>query len=87
MTYQVQFDSKAEHDLERLSTDVLRRVDASIVALASDPRPRGARKLQGRESPGWRVRVGEYRILYMIDDERQVVSVYRIKPRGSAYRA
>ena len=86
MSYEVRLESSAEHDLEQLSRDMLRRIDSKLVALARNPRPRGVVKLQGREGLGWRVRVGGYRILYTIDDEANVVTVYRIRPRGSAYR-
>jgi mRNA interferase RelE/StbE len=84
--YSVQFESAAERELVRLPDHVLNRVDAKILALREDPRPNGCLKLQGQEGPGWRVRVGEYRILYRIDDDAHVVSIYRIRPRGSAYR-
>jgi mRNA interferase RelE/StbE len=86
VNYAVLLESSAERDLKRLPRDVLRRVDAVLRALAQNPRPRGVIKLQGREGEGWRVRVGDYRILYTIDDQRRVVSVYRIRSRPTAYR-
>lgn len=86
MSYRICLESTAERDLERLPKDALRRVDAVFSALAENPRPRGIVKLQGRLGDGWRVRVGEYWMLYTIDDEARVVSVFRIKPRQSAYR-
>ena len=86
MSYTVRLESSAEHDLRHLPPDVLRRIDAKLTALAREPRPRGATKLHGRQGNGWRVRVGEYRLLYTVDAAAQVVSVYRIRPRGSAYR-
>ncbi|MCX6377434.1 MAG: type II toxin-antitoxin system RelE/ParE family toxin, partial [Armatimonadetes bacterium] len=66
--------------------DVLRRVDAKLMGLSRNPRQRGAAKLRGRQGEGWRVRIGEYRILYTIDDESRTVTVYRVSPRGSAYK-
>jgi mRNA interferase RelE/StbE len=72
--------------MKALANDVLRRVDAKLRALATNPRPRGVKKLRGRQGEGWRVRVGNYRILYTIDDAARVVSVYRIVPRARAYR-
>lgn len=86
MTYALRLSSAAEIDLDRLPSDVLRRVDAKLMALKRNPRPRGVSKLEGRQVQGWRVRVGDYRILYTIDDEARIVSVYRISPRGSAYK-
>jgi mRNA interferase RelE/StbE len=79
-------ETSAEREIKRLSQDILRRVDATLLSLALNPRPRGVVKLAGREGEGWRVRVGSYRILYTIDDEAQIVSIYRIRPRSIAYR-
>ena len=86
MSYLVRVERRAERDLRRLPPDALRAVDAKLVALAQNPRPPGTLKLHGREAEGWRVRVGEYRILFTVDHDAKVVSVYRIRPRGSAYR-
>jgi mRNA interferase RelE/StbE len=86
VSYLVRLEGRAERELRRLPPHVLRAVDAKLLALAHNPRPAGALKLHGREGEGWRARVGEYRILYRADDSARVVSVYRIRPRGSAYR-
>ncbi|MEW6360398.1 MAG: type II toxin-antitoxin system RelE/ParE family toxin [Planctomycetota bacterium] len=86
MSYTVCLESSAERDLKRLPRDVLRRVDMKLLSLAQNPRPHGVRKLAGREGDGWRVRIGDYRILYTIDDEARTVSVYRIRSRPTAYR-
>jgi len=72
--------------MKRLTPDVLRRVDAKLQSLAREPRPRGVAKFQGSEGEGFRVRVGNYRILYTIDDGTRTVSVYRVRPRPTAYR-
>jgi mRNA interferase RelE/StbE len=86
VSYTVRLESRAERQLKALPDDVLRRVDAKLRALATIPRPRGVKKLQGREGEGWRVRVGDYRILYTVDDAARLVSVYRIDLRARAYR-
>ena len=86
MNYTVRLESSAERDMKRLTHDVLRRVDAKLQSLAREPRPRGVAKLQGSEGEGFRVRVGNYRILYTIDDGTRTVSVYRVRPRPTAYR-
>ena len=86
MSYRVQLSAAAERDLERIPRDALRRVDAKLSAMGREPRPHGVAKLRGREGTGWRVRVGDYRILYTIDDDARTVSVYRIAPRSSAYQ-
>ena len=87
MSYALRLERAAERDLGRLPTDVLRRIDAKLTGLKRNHRPHGAIKLEGRQGQGWRVRVGDYRILYTIDDEAKMVSVYRISHRGSAYRS
>jgi len=72
--------------IEGPARTVLKRVDSRLRALAGNPRPRGVRKLQGPEGEGWRIRVGDYRILYTVDDASQEVTVFRIDLRGNVYR-
>lgn len=60
------------------------RVGTAIESLAAEPRPRGVVKLAGRDD--FRIRVGEYRIVYAVDDAEQVVLVARIAHRREAYR-
>lgn len=59
---------------------------AAIRGLSDYPRPRGAIKLSGIEPPAWRLRVGEYRIVYEIEEANVVVVVINIAPRGEVYR-
>ncbi len=86
MNYTVLLESRAERQLRSLSVSTLRRIDALIERLSANPRPRGAVKLSGRASEGWRVRSGDYRILYTIDDGDRAVRIYRIAHRREAYR-
>ncbi len=86
IVYTVHVERRVERELRRLPQDVLRRIDAMFRRLANNPRPRGVVKLSGRTGSGWRVRVGEYRILYRIDDNARRVEVYRIKHRREAYQ-
>lgn len=60
------------------------RISAAIDGLKDTPRPPGCKKLQGREDL-WRIRVGDYRIIYAIDDTIRVVDVRRIGHRGDIY--
>ncbi len=85
MTYAVLLERRADRELRRLPDTALRRVNSTLEALSSRPIPRGAVKLRGEQSEGWRVRVGDYRILYTIDDSRRVVTVYRIGHRRDVY--
>lgn len=60
------------------------RVNVAIDALAEDPRPRGATKLAGRDD--YRIRVGDYRVVYAVDDAARLVIVARIAHRREVYR-
>lgn len=82
--YEVILSNKAEKRLSRLPGEAYERVLQTVTALGEDPRPRGCRKLQGRE--GWRVRAGDYRAVYKIDDEAREVLVLDIGHRRDIYR-
>jgi mRNA interferase RelE/StbE len=62
-----------------------RRVARAIDTLAINPRPSGAKLLRGPDRR-WRLRVGDYRVLYRVDDDRVVVLVVRVRHRSVAYR-
>ncbi len=83
--YRVLLERSAEKDLARLSLEIHDRVITSIRALATDPRPPGCRKLTGSKQD-WRIRVGDYRVIYEIADEIRVVRVNRVRHRREAYR-
>lgn len=70
--------------MEALPREILRRVDAAILSLAHDPRPARAEKLTGYDF--YRIRVGDYRIVYQIEDDRLVIVVIRIGHRREIYR-
>jgi mRNA interferase RelE/StbE len=83
--YTLLLKSSAERDLRRLARSTLERINAKILALREDPRPPGVGKLSGNLE-GWRVRVGDYRILYQIDDADRTVIIVRVKHRRDVYR-
>ena len=74
---------RAQKELAELSLAEYERVKEAIYKLGQDARPRGCRKLSGRE--GWRIRVGHYRVVYEIDDERQIVTVLHVGHRRDVY--
>jgi mRNA interferase RelE/StbE len=84
MAYIVRLKPRAERDLDRLPIGVARRIWQKLVALEGEPRPPGASKLEG--SDGYRIRMGDYRIVYLIDDSAQVVEVVRVAHRREVYR-
>jgi mRNA interferase RelE/StbE len=83
--YSVTFSRSATKELDALSVTVLNRVFAKIEQLATQPRPYGTRKLTG-ESDLWRLRVGDYRVVYRVDDDSRVVDVISVRHRKDAYR-
>ena len=85
-TYTVYLKSRAERELRNLPQNIRTRVDVRLEALANNPRPPGVVKLSGETDSHWRIRVGEYRILYQIDDRHHLIEIYRIKHRSQAYR-
>jgi mRNA interferase RelE/StbE len=83
--YHVFLERAAEKDLNRLSSEVHDRIITAIRGLASDPRPPGCRKLSGSKHD-WRIRVGDYRVVYEIADEIRIVRVNRVRHRREVYR-
>ena len=77
--------SAADRDVDRLSPEMAERVFTALRALRRDPRPPGCRLLQGWQRRAWRIRVGDWRILYEIDDAAGVVTVLRVLHRSKAY--
>lgn len=84
-TYRVELRPSASKQLEKLTPPDRPRVLRRIKALEVDPRPPGCQKLAG-EDDLWRVRAGDYRIVYEIIDERLIVTVVRIGHRSDVYR-
>ena len=71
--------------MRRLSDAVHDRVSDAILKLKSDPRPQGSKKLVGTTG-SWRIRVGDYRVLYDIADLVRIVRVYRVRHRRDVYK-
>jgi mRNA interferase RelE/StbE len=86
VNYRVLIDPRAAKQLESLPKAVIERLDKAIVDLAGTPRPAGTKRLRGKLHEGWRVRVGQYRILYKIDDDAHEVSIFEIGHRREVYR-
>jgi len=81
--YRIELRPAAVRALRKLDPQVRHRVQGAIALLAQDPRPPGARVLQGR--PGLRVRVGDYRIIYTVEDDVLLVVVVRLGHRRDVY--
>ena len=82
--YRVEFTTAAAKEIRKLEPQIRRRILAGIVELEREPRPRGARKLAGYDN-AWRVRVGDYRVLYEVIDAQVLVTVVRVAHRRDVY--
>lgn len=85
MTYAIVFTRSAFRALEQLPGRDQARIARRIDALAENPRPSGAKRLQGGQGEH-RIRVGAYRIIYLIDDGQLIVTVIRLGDRKDIYR-
>lgn len=83
--YKVLVEKKAFKELKKLDKTVVRRVMTAIQKLSSDPRPPGSKKLSGSENT-WRIRVGDYRVLYAIDDVIRLIEITKVGHRRDVYR-
>jgi mRNA interferase RelE/StbE len=84
-SYSIEWKASAAKELRRLPKQIIARVLPAVEALAMTPRPDGVRKLTGSEN-SYRIRVGEYRVVYNIFDRRLVIEVIRIRDRKEAYK-
>jgi mRNA interferase RelE/StbE len=82
--YSVELKASARKELDRLPAKSIQRIFPKLEGLAAEPRPDGCKKLKGGQRE-WRIRVGDYRVVYTIDDEKLVVSVTRIRHRSEVY--
>jgi mRNA interferase RelE/StbE len=84
LSYKAVIERKAEKEASGIPPNLRNHIDKAILSLSQNPRPHGCKKLTDKE--GYRIRVGDYRILYTIDDKSKIVVIYRIKIRGEAYK-
>lgn len=82
--YTVNVKRSAQKEIRALDASAQARVIEAVRGLASDPRPAGCRKLVGAENR-WRIRVGDYRVIYTIDDAVRVVEIIAARHRSKAY--
>lgn len=84
MSYQILILRRAQKELAQLPKQEYERIKEAVENLSNEPRPQGCKKLSGRE--GWRIRVGDYRVIYEIDDTKQVLTVLHIGHRRDVYK-
>ena len=85
MAYAIELAPSFTRDYDDLPAGLQKRVIAAVERLADDPRPAGCKKLRGERS-AWRVRVGDYRIVYEVEDRIVRVLVLRVRHRREVYR-
>lgn len=84
-SYQIEFKPSASKELEKLPRQMVIRVVAAIRELADNPYPSGVKKLSGFDRT-FRIRVGDFRVLYDIYENRLVIEIIRIRHRKDVYR-
>ena len=83
MSYQVKIDKKVLKRLEKIPEPFYKSIKDSILGLGNEPRPNGSIKLKGRV--GYRIRVGNYQVIYEIEDSIKIVEVLDVGHRGEIY--
>ena len=83
--YHIIIGKQAFKELETLPKKTNQQISKSIDKLAGEPRPHGCKKLKGEHQYIWRIRVGNYRVLYSIDDEIRIVEIGKIGHRKDIY--
>ena len=84
MSYRVELTTAAARQIKKLPRPARDRILDAVANLTGDPRPRGAKKLAGEET-AWRIRVGDYRVIYDVFDSELVVTVVRAGHRHEVY--
>jgi mRNA interferase RelE/StbE len=82
--YALEVKPSAQKELDALNDALFARIDRKILALAEHPRPAGCKKLRGYRNH-WRIRVGDWRVIYVVDDSRALVSITRVAHRREVY--
>ena len=85
MLYQIEFSRQADRQFRNLPSQIQQRLKSRIDSLATTPRPHGSEKLSGVDQL-YRIRVGVYRIIYAVEDNRLLVLVLKVGHRREVYR-
>ena len=86
MSYSIRIRKQALKEIEKLPTKNSIEVSKAIDNLANDPRPAGSKKLKGQKEIIWRIRVGDFRVLYIIDDKIKIVEIRKVGDRKDIYK-
>ena len=84
LKYALEIKHSAQKELDALGDTLFTRIDRKILALADNPRPAGCKKLRGYKDQ-WRIRIGDYRVVYTIDNTSRIVTVTHVAHRRHVY--
>ena len=84
MTYKISILRRAQKQLAKIPANDYKKVKQAILNLSRNPRPPGSKKLKGRQ--GWRIRQGDYRVIYEIQDDQLIILVLEVGDRKDIYR-
>ena len=84
MSYAIEIRRSAQKNLNKIDRQDQNRIISAIKSLSETPRPDGCKKLSGR--PAWRIRIGSYRVIYEIQDDRLIIMVVHVGHRREVYR-
>ena len=82
--YSLEIKQSAQKELDALEDTLFTRIDRKILALADNPRPAGCKKLRGYKDQ-WRIRIGDWRVLYIVDDRAKVITITGVAHRREVY--
>ncbi len=82
--YRITFTRSARRELEALDSSLVKRIFSKIINLSKNPRPSGCRKIKEAENL-WRLRVGDYRVIYSFNESDKIVDIMTIRHRSKAY--
>ena len=83
--YEIYLESSAEKDLRKIPAAYFNSIISRIKGLADNPHPPGCRKIKDSEK-FWRIRIGDYRVLFGIDEPSKSIKIYKVRHRKDAYR-
>jgi mRNA interferase RelE/StbE len=83
--YEVVISSSAKRELKKLPKEVIAEITRAIFALADNARPQNCKKLEGYTN-AYRIRIGDYRVIYTIDDDVLIITIVAVRHRKEAYR-
>ncbi|WP_456474556.1 type II toxin-antitoxin system RelE family toxin [Candidatus Pyrohabitans sp.] len=84
-SYEIRWKNSAERDLRKIDSQHVPRIIKAVESLVDDPFPPQRRKLRGSEQ-NYRIRVGNYRVIYQVDTKARIVTIYHVRHRREAYR-